>query len=252
MKIRYSGPLKSCLANLAQLLEPGSKIYSPTTKKRLCQIVMVPISTLRDWFAKNIIPHGLNLFKLHLLLKMSGYSVNEALNLSPQQWGLLKVMATGVCTSDQVAERFAVNKNTVYNWVFGKHEPSADFKLKIDAFLAENSAELNNRINSWATGLKSVGLEFSDSTVVTNIGFSGGEIVPNSSSISTFRAETINSLAHIIQAAIPLAKLVLTDNFSPEERKKLRDMTQSGQSHGVFDLSNLLNRLCGEKARKEI
>jgi hypothetical protein len=46
-------------------------------------------------------------------------------------------------------------------------------------------------------------------------------------------------------ATIPLAEQAVTDTFTAEERRQLRNLT----GRGVFRLCTLLKRLCGEDAR---
>jgi hypothetical protein len=64
--------------------------------------------------------------------------------------------------------------------------------------------------------------------------------------------ETISALAELLKQARPLAELVASEEYSPEDRKLLRELTRNGRSNEVFDLSNLLNRLCGERALRSI
>jgi hypothetical protein len=64
--------------------------------------------------------------------------------------------------------------------------------------------------------------------------------------------QVIDALAHLILAARPLAERVESNDFSPEDRRRLRELTRvnRGRSNAVFELSTLLNRLCGERARE--
>ena len=55
-----------------------------------------------------------------------------------------------------------------------------------------------------------------------------------------------NQIAASINALIPLVKVAISDVFSPDDRERVRDMASDGT--GVFELSNLLNKLCGERA----
>lgn len=59
----------------------------------------------------------------------------------------------------------------------------------------------------------------------------------------------ITILAHLVNGALPLARLVAGDDFSSTERRELRRLTNAT---GIFDLSNTLNQLCGEEARRSI
>lgn len=59
----------------------------------------------------------------------------------------------------------------------------------------------------------------------------------------------IENLAGLINLARPIAKLVLSDKFSSDERRELRRLTNDS---GVFELTNDLKKLCSEKSREII
>lgn len=59
-------------------------------------------------------------------------------------------------------------------------------------------------------------------------------------------AAVIESLALQIRALLPLAKIAASDAFSAEDRIRIRELAGGD---GVFKASNLLTRLCSEKAR---
>ena len=61
--------------------------------------------------------------------------------------------------------------------------------------------------------------------------------------------EVIGMLAHLVQVALPLADLANSDKFSPDDRSRLREL--SGKST-IFELKNVLVRLCSEHARREL
>ena len=56
----------------------------------------------------------------------------------------------------------------------------------------------------------------------------------------------INDIAALVLELLPKVELAVSDSFSPRDREKIR--SRSGED-GVFRLSNILNRLCGERAR---
>lgn len=67
----------------------------------------------------------------------------------------------------------------------------------------------------------------------------------------TEHEKTIDALAQMVVAMLPLAARVLSDEFSAYERYQLHDLvlTPDRCSHGVFELSILIGRLCSETAR---
>ena len=56
----------------------------------------------------------------------------------------------------------------------------------------------------------------------------------------------IDSLSHHIDAMLPLAKLVLSNEFSVEERRQLR---KQASNDGLHALAQILNGLCSAKSR---
>ena len=69
----------------------------------------------------------------------------------------------------------------------------------------------------------------------------------------TPKADIVAELAKLIQAALPLAKLLASDAHS-EDRKRLRDLSGHGAvfdlANAMTELRNALNDLCGETARE--
>ena len=61
-----------------------------------------------------------------------------------------------------------------------------------------------------------------------------------------YRSIMLHSLAHMLTAALPIAKLIASNEFSIEERADLRERAGAKT---IFELSNMLNALCGERAR---
>jgi hypothetical protein len=56
-------------------------------------------------------------------------------------------------------------------------------------------------------------------------------------------------LAMLLSAAMPMVRVLNSDACSPEDRSYLREIM--GED-GIFELSNILNALCSERARKDI
>ena len=61
--------------------------------------------------------------------------------------------------------------------------------------------------------------------------------------------DDITIFAHLMQTALPLAKRLASDDYSAEDRKKLRELAGK---HTIFELNNELAKLCGERARKMV
>jgi hypothetical protein len=61
----------------------------------------------------------------------------------------------------------------------------------------------------------------------------------------------VDELAILLTKALPLADYLNSDECDPHHRSALRAKVigKGGGDEGVFELSNLLNRLCSERAR---
>jgi hypothetical protein len=58
----------------------------------------------------------------------------------------------------------------------------------------------------------------------------------------------VASVAHHAQAMLPLAEALLSDEFTPADRERVRELAGAKT---IFLLANALNGLCGERARNE-
>ena len=59
----------------------------------------------------------------------------------------------------------------------------------------------------------------------------------------------LQTFADLVDVMLPLAKHLNSSNITSQERAKLRELTGKD---GIFKLSNLLNRLCSETARRNL
>lgn len=65
------------------------------------------------------------------------------------------------------------------------------------------------------------------------------------------QARVLRRLANLLNSALPLARQVLSDDYSVADRERLRLLTSTSTygSHAVFELGNVLSGLCSEDAR---
>lgn len=57
----------------------------------------------------------------------------------------------------------------------------------------------------------------------------------------------IQPLASLLQLALPLARVLESDDYSDEDRQRLRELVGADE---FFELTNLLHRLSGRHARR--
>lgn len=200
------------------------------------------------WVNGECLPKGENLFKLEFLLSLVGYSVMKEMEVSSAVASLSAMVATDIYTIDDIVRATQTTEQTVHRWLSGKLDQSNSRKAIIRDLVLRRQERLSSETSIWKAKLTSLGLIANDDKTVQVAG------APSTSpcSVENTHQVMIDSLAGLINAAIPLAQAILSDDFTAEERRLLREATVKGRTNGVFELSNLLSRLCGERARKEI
>ncbi len=232
------------------LVDFGSRILGDFHfRNKMCGILKINAATGHQWFDANIMPKGENLLKLRLILELNGYYLVEKTSISPGIWKLGNLIALGSVSLEEARHVLGFkNVQDVYNLCFGKQKTSPERMASLENFCRlfetdpESKKEYQKKLKQWQ-----------ENSVFVK---PGNKPVPESPTKTAprliERTAAIKSLAHLIRAAIPLAEYIVSDDFSIQERERLRELTKEGRSNGVFDLSNLLNRLCTETARKAI
>lgn len=243
-----SGKTEECLEHFSNNHKEMLDADRCRLRKKISKTLMVTDTSGYNWFSRKIMPSGVNLIKLRFLLELMGYSVRERISMSETQRELANQLAFGLLSLERVAEELGVSENTVLRWGSGRANPEDEDSLQ--KVLNLHKEEAQKKLASWREQLQEV-RNISIGSVDSIL--SQVEIVSKPTSNGSHRKHTtIETLAHLILAAKPLAEEMLTDDFTSEDRDLLRQKTLIARSSGVFDLSNSLNRLCGERARKEL
>lgn len=208
-------------------------------------IPAVDIRTIERWLSGAAKPVGENLIRVRIFLDAIGYRVSELEKLDPPVLDACKIVAFDIASVDDIVGELG------YPSAIGAR--SQTFRVLIG-----HARVLNNRL----TRLKSFTESASDLVQEQEKSFSKRFSVPKKepalpaqkprapSPMGENRNDAvIAALAAMTRAMLPLAELALSDEFSAEERQKIRDLSGGD---GVFRLSNKLNRLCGERARNEL
>jgi len=207
----------------------------------LADITAIRGETLADWFNTIYTPKGENLIKLFFLLETCGFSPVEIEKVKIEFKDLYKIIALDMYTIDSLSEKLSVSRDTVLRWAFGKIVPITDRRTGVLSLIQESHNELETLRAAYDEKLVSLGLK------ERKTGDTHPSIIPKDE-----HPASIEKLGRMIKEMLPLAKQVSSDQFTAEDRKLLRDLTREGHSNGVFELSNVLNLLCGERAHKEI
>lgn len=213
------GPTSACFADL----------FQNASKSLLGALVgFVGITEIRSchrWIQGSM-PGGENLLRLRIFLELSGYQVDEFENLDPEVKLCARIIAHRLASVKEVAHATDTTVDTLLKIILGQRKTSNKRKSLIANYC----------------NLRQIPLEeaekYDKNRISHRLPFSGID-----------HTDRIQQLAELIQNAIPLAKEILSDQYTASERNQLRDLTSN---EGVFTLSNLLSRLCSETARKDL
>ncbi len=252
----FTGTTQECLEHFSQ----GNRFNTPEReacklRNAVSEFFGINHQTGYGWFSQFRLPTGENLLRLRFFLSLLGYEVVER-NVVPK---ILREFSDMVCLRTLSFEEAAyliggtAVPAVLLDVSFGRYGVSGEREEKITELVELYKKEATVKLEEWKTKIESFGLA----------NFSAIKIVPAQTPESSkedskpvlarLNGEVVKTLAHLILAIKPWAELLLSEEFSPEQRQQLRELTATnGRSNAVFEVSNALNRLCSERARKEI
>lgn len=223
------GTTEECLRHYGHtvLTAPRSR-KALVARKPLMDFVGVtdPDST-RDWLLyQKPMPRGEYLIKTRYFLEAMGYEVLELTALRPTVYRLGCLIAYNKIRIEDAMEELGIRQRShLLKYVIDPGEPPNAERLSAMERLFER--------------------------------FESGAVVPTPPAQTAKSCSTQNgildhelviaTLAHLVNAAIPLAQLVASNKFTSDERRELRE---TAGFERVFRLSNAMNQLCSEKARE--
>lgn len=258
------GTVIDCLASFSQKIGGDHK-----TRNTICDLLGIGHSTGKRWFsAKGVLPVGENLVRLRYLLELYGYEVFELKCLPPDVYNFGKLIAFGTISIEDAINLLDIGSHRsrtnhfadgLYRILHGKDgtdtEKTAKMKEVVDSF----QKELNSKIQFWKDTLNIKEIVEADQVGTAACPFVlTDQVDTDQVDIDTNQVDQLDHnivlecFHHQVLAMIPLAQAVNSDGFSQEERRLLRVWTKKDRTNGVFELSNLLLKLCSETARKEI
>ncbi|MFA6536078.1 MAG: hypothetical protein WC250_03805 [Candidatus Paceibacterota bacterium] len=224
---KISGSVEFCFTELVS--------KHPLEIAKIVEFTGLHPNTVQNWIVTKRMPEGENLVRLRYFLDAHGCEVSELKGISPEVLELGRLVAFKVITFGEAAKVADYpNAHSLMRVLLGRSGVYPVRLKKIAEFLALKQAELVQKIRVFTAGESSS---------------AGEQVVPVfEANIHTDLSHDliISALAFQVQAILPLAQLVVSDGFTPEERNKLRELAGATS---IFKLANHLNRLCGEKAR---
>ena len=241
----FKGSTEKCLKHFSQTYQTnrtGKEVHK--IRNVVCQLFGVNQQTARVWFNGYQVPIGENLLRIRLFLALNDYEVSERQELSVIVREFADQVALGVLSVNEAVKYLDATRDAVMRILTTQRKATGERESKIAELVQFHREEAEQKEKGWATAIQSLDLyKPAEKTLMP---------APRMSASHKDDSMTIDTLAHLIKACLPLAERLLSDEFSADDRRKLRELTANGRSNAVFDLSNALNRLCGERARKEI
>lgn len=226
---------------LRRLLEDKNDSVQRALIKFIAEFVNCDYQAVRSWLVRDVMPIGENLLRLLFFLELAGRSPQALSELQPGLYDIAKLVAFRVIDLTRAMELLCLQDRSSVLKALGNRRGVSKKKL---TQAVEDSRQYEDRLSAES-------LHWQAKLVSLVPGRPGVRATHQESKHAFGHSEVIEVLSQQIKAAIPLARLMVGDEFSPEERERLRKLTvTTARWHGVFELSNLLNRLCGEEARQ--
>lgn len=240
----FEGTTEQCLAHLAEVCNPEQRSY-------VTQFTRMEDVTVRRWFSHQRSPLGESLIRLRYYLEFLGYQVLELKLLADPIRDTGRLYAFDVFSLDDLCEQIDLPKtrsslDQLLPILLGKRGVSEERMRKFIA-VVETFGPLLEDVLSTTPRFK---LFEADQTAVPSQPPREEAVTSNPDTTANKNREAIlASVADMARAMLPLVDRVLSDDFTPEERAKVR---QKAGVDVIFKLSTRLNRLCGEQARREL
>ena len=246
----FKGTTAECFQHLGRAIQ-GEHLFE--NRKLIADFAGVESPAVYRWFRAGKPPLGESLLRLRFYMEFLGYEVAETEALDPVIRDAARLCAFRVISMSETASLVGYpagvsGMNMLHRVFHGKNgvhsEKLEHFKSLVDLY-AEQLPERQRATPKLLKGSVRV------TPPMESQAASRPSVVhplrTNLRPTPQLRDALIESLAGSVKGMIPLAQAISSDDFTPEERARLRELAGG---NGVFNLANLLYRLCGERARK--
>ena len=240
MRTKFMDSTRACILHYGQSLPVGGN-SGKEARQPMAQFVETSDRQIYRWTRLESSPRGEDLIRVRFWLESQGYKVSELQELADEVYLLASLLAFSVFDFALVHEMITgyTNPDDSMALLHGTCPLSSAKRQKIKDFLDDYLVAQIERLQPWLHWMESF----------TEVVWPSLEAQPTVKPLSTDNHDVIlQSLKGMIEAASPLAELVLSDEFTQEERRALR---QSFNDDELFVFSNTLSALCSAKAREE-
>lgn len=249
------GTMLECLTHFSLNVLGGNLPKIPkkayVIRNNICGLLGVSPVTGHRWFDEHIMPTGINYIKLQLLLELVGYETTECLELNPIIREMSHMLALSTVSFEELAAATGSVNASVMRWITGRTPPISS-KIDLVREVCDKYQEsYKEKRGVWVKTLTMLGAVY-HVTVPSVEKPAQPAVCKDCSGAGLDRMKIIMTLAHLIQAAEPLAEEVVSDRFTEADRDELRRLTTLVRTSKLFTLSNSLGQLCSERARQHV
>jgi len=205
-------------------------------------------TTVTGWVNKNNPPRGLMLNGLQVLLYVLGVESPEFLRVTQYGQYLARLMAFQLVSLEKAQEFIGAGyPQAVFETIRGERDPyDEDVAIRPTISLEELQQRFDGSLTAAEEKLRKR-FENPETTPGDIVRDAGGVQQGTPAAMPTMldHGGLVALIASRIGEVRPLAQYLL-DECSPEDRARVRELLGE---EGVFDLSNLFNALCSERAR---
>ncbi len=246
----FKGNTMECLAHLEKAISDDHL----AKREILATFVGVESANVRRWFNGTVKPAGEPLLRLRFYLEFLGYQVEEIQKLAPAVRDTARLLAFRVVSLSDIVGLVGYPEGrggtdsllaTLRGMRGVSEERLAHFVSLVELYRGQLPEKQRATRRVQLSSVPRVSAEAEPPAVVRSSVVQ--PLRPASRQAPGTHDALIESLAGSVKAMIPLARAISSDDFTPDERARLRELAGSD---GVFTLANLLYRLCGERARK--
>jgi len=257
--MHFEGTLKECLERFGQAARfVRGQRATYVRCNSISRLFGINERTGHAWFLTyDQLPLGEKAMKLIYFLKLAGFKVTGEPETTDK---VLKRVADQVALGVTDCEEIAIRLHTTAKVVLSNiHRGAGVSQTRLEEYRTlahENQKKAEKVLTEWKEVISELGItepEEVSNDVPTAMPAVSPQPEPEPKAFLPETKEAlIGTLAALIMAGLPLAERILSDEFTPADREELRRRTATARSNGVFDLSNRLDRLCGETARQKI
>lgn len=219
----------------------------------IAEFCKVTIDTVSTWIKSEHPAKGEKLIRLWHLLALAGSDSPELDQMKPLQHVVSELFAFDVISAEKACEILNLTPDRpshMYHILRGREvlKPKYTYE-EIIAELGEE-LELHRTVTREEIDRKSTPGEMISTPVQTIVErMESAEVAAREpSNDATYGGDVKIFLASMVSAIRPVANALLSDDFTPEDRSKFREMLTD---ETLFEVTNALNALSSERARNK-